>query len=279
MAETRDRLYATELQARPEYQEQVVKPWEAVQRTLENVCKRNGINLEDVWKACRMAKPEERDAVFAEMMVPMNPLDQQRFTQATDAIPRITAAQASLEANSKEKLAEFRRQDDERQARARDNNTGTALASQQQHRAVREKEFPMLYKMPGDTPEVKAYNAAIGDSYRVAEQIVRNGVERLSPEIQGMMAFDAVTADAINRNMGAVLESQVKLNQEKDTKIAELDAALKTAQSELDEYRGGVPGGGGMPPGGGGASAGPGGADEPLEARTGRYAASLGWVK
>lgn len=247
--EVRDRLYANELTARPDYQQHVVKPWADVQTTIHSICKKYGQNPDDVWAAYQMEKPEDRDNAFSEMIGAMTAFDQNKFVNAIERIPAITAAQKALQANSKERLQAYREADQQRQEREREGYTSKALASSKSHYEQLKSQMPYLYEPTGDEPGVQQYREAVKKALDLSEQIVRRGVDKLSPEIQGRMAHDALMADTQRNYLGGVIKQKDQTITDMQTKVKELEATVTTLQNELDGYRGAIPGGGGLPVG------------------------------
>ena len=274
LAEVKTRLYATELRERPEFKEQVTDPWNDVKTTVGAICARYGQNVGDVWEALRMPKAEDRDAVLNELMSVMTPLDQRRFSDRIEQIPKIRRAQDALEADSKGQLENLRARDQQTVDRRREASVGRSVSALAKHRDVRFSTMPFLYKIEGDTPDVTAYNDGMARAVARAEEIARDGVDKLSPEVQGAMAFDAVTAHQMINGIGPVIQAKQARIVELEREKAELEAANKTLQSQVDEWKGVLPNGEGNPPGSAPASA----EDIPLEQRTAAAAASLGWA-
>jgi hypothetical protein len=280
LKEAQDRLYVQDLRSRPEYQEQVAKPWASVQETVGLICAKYAnnpqgvdVSAEGVWRACKMAKATERDAVLDEIMSVMTPRDQHTFNAAIETIPKINDAKALLEANSKEKLEAFRERDKTAQERQRSATIDRALAAQNNVRDARHAAFPFLYKVEGDTPEAKAYNEGIAKIEERAQQIVRGGTDKLPPEFQASMVLDALVTDFILNNVGHVFKTSQARIAELEKAHADLETAYKTMESELREYKGGVPSSEGNAPGHLPKVA----EDAPLSTRLSQLGKRIGW--
>lgn len=244
-AELEDRYYAEQVRARPEYKQHVTDRWASVRATIDGTLKRSGQNYQDLDAALRNPDEDAREAIINEMSANMQPRDQFTFNQSIQAIAEINRDKTLLETDSKARLDAQRARDKQLADGKRAAEIGALKTSQMAHREAREKAFPFLKKLEGDTPEAKQFNEGLSAARAWSEKVIADGgVDALPPHIKAAVVEDAAKSDLLFRAMSSVLDTHAKEVGALKEKLSTAEAALKTAQSELDEIKGVSPEGG-----------------------------------